>query len=109
MNVISYVTTAKDTLTRNDILPKVVGFYKNDTISAAKDFFFSFCNEHPVKRKVTTEHPNSVVINVKDILPLLDKIEGKVSFPSFVTAKYNSLLSSIFEPSAAVLCSLIGQ
>ena len=63
---------------------------------------FSFCNDHPAKRKITKQHPNPAVINVKDILTLLDKIEGKVSIPSFVAGKYNSLQSSNFEHLAAL-------
>ena len=42
-----------------------------------------------MKRKVTNEHPNPAVINVKDILILLDKIEGE--------GNYNSLLPFNFE------------
>ena len=67
---------------------------------------FNFRNEHPMKKKVTNEHPNFAVINVKDILTLCDKIEGKVSIPSFVVASYDSFPPSNFEPLAAVLCLL---
>ena len=63
------------------MLNKVV-FYKNEVIFAAKEEIFSFCNGHPVKRKVTNEHPNRAAINVKDIPTLLDC----VPIPSFVTA-----------------------
>ena len=44
-------------------------------------------------------------MNVKDILTRLDKMEGKVSIPSFVAANYYLLPPSNFEPLAALLCS----
>ena len=53
----------------------VVGFYKIEVMFTAKKDIFSFCNEHPVKNKVTNEHPNPAVINVKYILTLLYKME----------------------------------
>ena len=56
----------------------VVGFYKNEEIFSAKEDILSFCNEHPVKRKVTCEHPNPAVINVKDNLTLLNMMKGKI-------------------------------
>ena len=56
--------------------------------------------------KVALEHPNPSIINVKDILTLLDKMEGKVSFLLFVAENYNSLPPCNFEPLVAVLCSL---
>ena len=41
---------------------------------------------------------NTAVINVKDILSLLDKMEGKFFILSLVTANYNLLSPSNFEP-----------
>ena len=59
---------AGETLKRDNIVLNVVGLYKNEVIFAAEKEIFSFCNEHPVRRKVTNKHPNSVVFNAKDIL-----------------------------------------
>ena len=58
---------------------------------------------------MTNIHQNPSVTNVKDILTLLDKMEGKVSIPSFVAANYNSFPPYNFEPLAAVLCLLKDQ
>ena len=100
------ITTAKDTLTIDNIMLNVVEFYENEVFFAAKEDIFSFCNEHPVKRKVTNELLNPAVLYVKDILTLLIKVKGKVSIPSLVAANYKSFPPSNFEPLAAVLFSL---
>lgn len=105
-DVLCYITTARDSLSRDNILTNVVGFYSGEAIFVAKEEIFSFSNERLVKRKATNDHPNPAVMNVKDILTLLDKMEGTVPFPSFVAANYNSLPPSNFEPLATVLCSL---
>ena len=44
--------------------------------------------------------------NVRDILQLIDQVEGKIELPSFVVTNYNSLPPSNFDSLAPVLCSL---
>ena len=105
-DVLCFITTARNSLSRDIILVNAVGFYTSEAIFAAKEEIFSFSNERLVKRKMTNEQPNPAVMNVKDILTLLDKMEGTVPIPSFVAANYNSLPPINFEPLATVLCSL---
>ena len=105
-DVLCYLTTGRNSLSRDNIVVNAVAYYTGEVIFSAKEIIFSFSNERAVKRKVTNEHPNPAVMNVKDILTLLDKMEGKVPIPSFVAANYNSLPPNNFGPLAAVLCSL---
>ena len=88
---------------QHNIVMNVVGFYKIEVMFAAKKDIFSFCNEHPVKRKVTNELLNPAVLYVKDILTLLIKVKGKVSIPSLVAANYKSFPPSNFEPLCCVI------
>ena len=101
-DVLCYLTTARDSLSRDNILTNVVGYYTGEAIFAAKEEIFSFSNERLVKRKMTNDHPNPAVMNVKYILTLLDKMNGTVPFPSFMAVNYNSLPPTNFEPLATV-------
>ena len=105
-DVLCYLTTGRNSISRDNLVVNAVAFYTGEVIFSAKEIIFSFSNERAVKRKVTIEHPNPAVMNVKDILTLLDKMEGKVLIPSFVAENYNSLPPNNFGPLAAVLCSL---
>ena len=105
-DVLCYLTTARNTLSRDNIILNAVGFYTNEVIYSAKEEIFSLCSERPIRRKATQEVSNPAVSNIKDILDLLDKVEGQTSLPSFVAAKFNSLPPSNFECIAAVICSL---
>ena len=50
-DVLCYITTARDTLTKDNIVLNVVGFYQNEVIFFAKEEILSSCNEHLVNRK----------------------------------------------------------
>ena len=105
-DVLCYLTTARNTLSRDNIILNAVGFYTNEVIYSAKEEIFNLCSERPIRRKATQEVSNPAVSNIKDILDLLDKVEGQITLPSFVAAKFNSLPPSNFECIAAVICSL---
>ena len=85
--VLCYITTARDALSKDNIIANVVAYYTSAVIFEAKEKIFEECNERPIKRKSTTEFPNPSVPNVKDILDLLDKVEGKITIPQFVAMK----------------------
>ena len=104
--LLCYITTARGSLTKDNIIGNVVAFYSSDVIYSAKEEIFGICNERPIKRKATAEFPNASVPNVRDILQLLDQVEGKIALPSFVATHYNSLPPSNFDSLAPVLCSL---
>ena len=104
--VLCYITSARGSLDKDNIIGNVVAFYSSDVIFSAKEEIFEICKERPVRRKATAEFPNASVPNVRDILQLIDQVEGKIELPSFVVTNYNSLPPSNFDSLAPVLCSL---
>ena len=104
--VLCYITSARNALSKDNIIANAVAFYDGSVIYAAKETIFGKCDERPLKRKSSAEFPNPSVPNVKDILDLLDKVEGKKNLPLFVADKYNSLPPNNVEALAPVLCSL---
>ena len=104
--VLCYISTARNSLTKDNIIVNVVAFYSSDVIFSAKEEICGICNERPIKRKATAEFPNPSVSNVRDILLLFDQVEGKFALPTFVATHYNSLPPSNFDSLAPVLCSL---
>ena len=105
-SVLCYITSARNSLSRDKIILNAVGFYSSESIYSAKEEIFGICKEHSIRRKATNEYPNPSVPNVRDILQLLDKVEGKVSLPSFVANDYNSLPPNNIDSLLSVLCSL---
>lgn len=104
--VLCYITSARGSLNKDNIIGNVVAFYSSDVIFSAKEEIFEICKERPIRRKATAEFPNASVPNVRDILQLIDQVEGKIELPSFVATSYNSLPPSNFDSLAPVLCSL---
>ena len=104
--VLCYIISARGSLNKDNIIGNVVAFYSSDVIFSAKEVIFEICKERPIKRKATAEFPNASVPNVRDILQLIDQVEGKIELPSFVATNYNSLPPSNFDSLAPVLCSL---
>ena len=104
--VLCYITSARGSLNKDNIIGNVVAFYSSDVIFSAKEEIFEICKERPIRRKATAEFPNASVPNVRDILQLIDQVEGKIELPSFVATNYNSLPPSNFDSLAPVLCSL---
>ena len=66
-DVLCYITTARDSLSKDTVLVNGVAYYRGEAIFDAKEEIFSFFNERLVKRKMTNDHPNPAVMNVKDI------------------------------------------
>ena len=105
-SVLCFITSARNSLSKDNIILNSVAYYSSEVVYAAKEEIFSFCDERPIKRKASAEYPNPAVANVRDILNLLDKVEGKISLPTFVATEFNSLPPSNFDSIAPVLCSL---
>ena len=107
-DVLCYVTSARNTLSHDDIVVNTVGFYKDDAIKKAKTVLFQICNETPINRKQCSKEPNPSVSHTKDILLLLEKVERQgTALPDFLASGYKSLPpSSGFESFAAIVCSL---
>ena len=107
-NLLSYILSARDSLSGNQIVVNALAFYKSDIILKSKDVIFGFSGERPPKRKSYAAHPNPSTADLEDILTVFEKSEaGKFNLPNFVSHGYNSMPPSDgFDSLAAVLCSL---
>ena len=106
-DVLCYISSARDTLSRDSIVPNCVGYYKTEDIVKAKEILFEICEERFITRKVCASQPNPCVAHLNDIVSLFDKKEGENSLlPTFLASGFKSLPPNGFEPIASVLCSL---
>ena len=106
-DILCYISSARDTLSRENIVANCVGYYKSESIVKAKEIIFEICGERFITRKVCASQPNPCVAHLNDIVALFDKKECENSpFPMFLASGFNSLPPSGFEPIASVICSL---
>jgi hypothetical protein len=91
-DILCYLSTSRDSQAHDDIVSIAVAYYKPEVIKQAKEIFFKICNEKLTSRRATREHPNPSVPDLKDILDLFIKQEGKnICLPSFVANSYASM------------------
>ena len=106
-NVLSFMSTASDTLTRDQIITHAFGFYKSPAILKAKEIIYKLVNKKSTRRNACTSHPEPLAADLEEIMCIFDKKEaGEISLPNFVASGYLSMPPSIgFESLAPVLCS----
>ena len=109
-NVLSYISTAKCSLSHDKVILNALAFYTSESIIKAKDIIFDICDERKIKRKACSSHPNPTEADLEDILLLFEKCEGQpvnLPLPNFVSSGYMSLPPcSGFESLASVMCSM---
>ena len=107
-DVLCYISTSRNTLSRDSITLNAVAFYKSEFVKQAKEVIFKVYNETPIQRKSCKMHPNPTVADIEDILCLFDKMdENNFICPKFLAENYLSLPpSNGFEPLALIICSL---
>ena len=106
-DVLCYISTARHTLSKDNITLNCIGFYKSDVIVKAKDVIYSICDERAVTRKACNSHPNPNVADIVDIIDLLERKEdANKMMPDFVATKFNAFPPMNFEIIAGVMCSL---
>ena len=107
-DLLCFLTSARDSLSHDNIIVNAVAFYKSDSIKSAKEIIFRMCDERNIARKSSASNPNPSVPDVRDILLLLEKVDEKsVSIPDFVAQSYASLPPACgFEALASVMCAL---
>ena len=94
-DVLCFITSARDSLSHDNIIVNAVAFYKGDSIKSAKEVIFGICDERNIARKSSASNPNPSVADVRDILLLLEKVDEKsLSIPDFVAQSYVSLPSA---------------
>ena len=107
-DVLCFLTSARNTLTSDQIILNATAFFKDESIIKSKEMLFEIAGERPIKRKACQSQPNPAVANLDDMLQLLEKLEDKsFQLPSFVVNNYMSLPPNAgFEGLASVMCSL---
>ena len=104
-DLLCYCSTARSSLTNDQIILNCTGFYKPEVIYAAKETLFKHFNEQPKQRKATANNPTAAVGNLEDILQRLDQADVK-KLPRYVASSFNGMPPPSFELIAPVLCSL---
>ena len=109
-DVLCYISTARHTMTNDNITLISVAFYKPEVIKKSKKLLFEICKEIAVykERKSCASHPNPATAEVSDILELLETCEAKkFLLPDFVAGSYTSLPPATgFESLATIMCSM---
>ena len=107
-DVLCFVSTARESWSKEKIIKESAAFYSDDHIKKAKDLFFELCDETAIKRKVCPRQPNVSIANLEDIYNLFEKMEGSSrTLPKFVAEGFMSLPpSSGFDSLASILCMM---
>ena len=79
-NVLSYVSSARETLSATEIINVASAFYESGLVCEAKDFLYGLLDVRPVRRKAPDAKKE-----LKDILEGLEIAEQKaIALPTFV-------------------------
>ena len=73
-DVLCYISTARASLSRDKFVVNALAFYSD--VRRAKDKIFDIFKEKSVKRKACSSHPNPTAVDLEDIYPILEKMEG---------------------------------
>ena len=70
-DVLCDISSARKTLSKDNIVPKDVGYYKIEVIVKATEIIFEICDERFIK--VCASQPSPSVAQLNDIVSLFDK------------------------------------
>ena len=106
-DVLCYVSTARNTLSKDQILVRACAFYKPEVVKKAKSIICFIAKEKNVVRKSCDAHPNPTFADIGDIYECLVKIENEgINCPKFVGGGFDSFPPNVAEVLSPVLCSL---
>ena len=87
-NVLSFIQSSRDSLTRVEILNKAGGFYKADDVTKAKEIIYAVVQKEPPKRRV----PNKLTADIQDIQNVFDEANSsQVEIPTYAAFGMNCL------------------
>ena len=106
-NVLCYVSTARHSLRKDDIIRVCLSFFKDDEIITAKDTVYKIYGEEPKRRR----HKNRMLNETQDLLDILEKCDEKgLAIPKYVADAYDSLPpTSGFEVIAQSITTLLDE
>ena len=86
--VLCYVTTAVQSMKKDDIIRVCLSFYKEEDIILAKDLIYKTVGEKPKRRR----HENKMLNEMHDLLDILKRCEeSDIPLPKYVADSYDSL------------------
>ena len=107
-DVLCFISSAKHSLTREEIIKIAVAFYKPEVITKSKEVICKLSSVCAKKRIACKSHPNPAVADLEDIMKSFDKHEdGSIALPKFLSDGYAKMPPcSGFEGLSSILCSL---
>ena len=107
-NVLCYISSARNTLTHENVIKNAMAFYKREIIIKSKEVISNLAGVRPANRKACKSHSNPASADLEDIMSIFDKQnDGSLVLPDFVSSGYMSMPPSAeFESLASVMCSM---
>ena len=105
--ILCYISTARHTMKRDEIIRICMTFYSSEDIKNGKDKLFAFVSDTPKRRRGEYRLNNEI----NDILDTFEKcFDENIKLPIFVADSYNSLpQSSGFDIIAQHMISLVDE
>jgi len=104
-DILCYLSTARNSLTKEVIVLNAAAFYRPEKILQAKEIIYNVFCEKIVVRKKSANQPYPTTIDLSDILSLMEKHDGS-NCPRFLASNFDSLPPNGFEHMAAIISSL---
>ena len=106
-DILCYISSARDTISRDKIIINAFSYYTADDIKTAKTLICTTTGERNVKRKECASEPNVPRADIRDICTIFEKIESEgKNIPKFVAGGFMSFPPNGFEYLAPMVCSL---
>lgn len=87
-NILCYITSARKSLTTDQIIQCCIAFYNKQQIYDAKDYIFSLNNESSTRRRGN----NAIRSEIEDIIKVLTKYEeDEIKIPKFVCDSFDCM------------------
>ncbi len=91
-DILCFLSTSRDSSQYDDAVTTAHAFYSSDAVKIAKENIFQISKEKPINRRSCKETPDPTVADIRDILDLFEKNEGKrIVLPKFVAHNHTSL------------------
>ena len=106
-DILCYISSARDTISRDKIIINAFSYYTADDIKTAKTLICTTTGERNVKRKECASEPNVPRADMRDICTIFEKLESEgKNIPKFVAGGFMSFPANGFEYLAPMVCSL---
>ena len=108
-DVLCFISSARNSISSNQITANAVAFFKSDLILKSKDRICSLAGYRNITRKQCSSHPNPSTADLEDILSMFEKIVSSAgsALPKFVCSGYQAIPPiSASEAWTSVICSV---